>query len=355
MKTQAIVFLTHIESERIFRHFRRLQRETKNLLSAILCIHNPVPSLGQRMMSTIWHRGDIPSPYITVDARAGARLLPNRFAQMKLYGRWYNRGFPDLAYMPALLDQRLREYEYVWLMENDVDYAGNWGAFFGDTVENDADLLATYIYPRYQNRDWLHWSWFDAPPEVQFFHHTSSFNAIIRFSRRMLLTYTEAVRDDRWQGHTEALWPTIARHNGLTVCDLGGAGPFCPEAWRDKHYHNPLVARWNHLEPGRGDLPNLEEPPFWLSRNIDSLLKAGSGEINGADRNLVDEVTFICGPPIVQSAYFHEDPTGFLERDVLYHPVKAGWTKTSQQHRSYFPAVRRRLRPLKAAFRNWLK
>jgi hypothetical protein len=218
MGAQAIVFLTHVESERVFLHFERLHEETKGLLSPILCIHNPVQSIGKRILQRIRGTGNIPAPYLRVDAKSGARLLPNRFAQMRRLGRWYNTGFPDLAYMPALLSERMRGYEYIWLVENDVDYAGNWRDFFRSTMGSNADLLSTYIYSRTQDSNWYHWSWFQTPPEVSFNHHTSSFNPVVRFSRRMLSIYVKSVQNDLWQGHTEALWPTIARHNGLTIC-----------------------------------------------------------------------------------------------------------------------------------------
>src|ERR1700689_2268967 len=127
MGAQAIVFLTHVETERVYLHFERLRQETKGLLSPILCIHDPVRSIGKRILKRIHGNGAIPAPYLRVDVKSGARLLPTRFAQMQRLRRWYNTGFTDLAYMPALLSDQMREYNYIWLMENDVDYAGNWG------------------------------------------------------------------------------------------------------------------------------------------------------------------------------------------------------------------------------------
>lgn len=312
MSKQAIVFLTHITSRRIFEHFKRLREETNGLLFAVLCVHNPRPSFRERIERAFRVR----TPCIEVDGKIGARLLPNRHAQMQRLGRWYNRGFPDLAYLPALISKRLCEYEYIWIMENDVDYAGDWRQFFDDTMENQADLLTTYAYPRSENRNWCHWSWFETPPEVTFDQHTSSFNPIARFSRRMLAAYLRAVQDGRWQGHTEALWPTIARHNGLTICDLGGTSPFCPEPWRNKHYYNPPVAGWNNYEPGRGDMPKLSSRPFWMLNS-----DVSEPPTNDITDNAINEVTFIWAPT-VQDTYFHENPTRFRRRGVLYHPVK---------------------------------
>ena len=208
--------------------------------------------------------------------------------------------------MPALLDKELACYEYIWIMENDVDYAGNWGDFFRGKMESRADLIGTWICARWPEDDWHHWSWFHTPPEVSFAHHTRSMLCIARFSRRLLLLYMDAVWNELWQGHPEALFPTIARHNGLTVSDLG-AGEFCPEQWRGKSYHYPWVEGWA-------------------------------------------KATFLHAPT-VQSVYFHEEPTRFREPNLLYHPVKAGWTKAPPRRRSL--AFRSRFQWLKPTLRFW--
>jgi hypothetical protein len=314
MTRHAIVFLTHIVSKRILLHFKRLQEETNGSLFSLLCIHNSQLSMGSRVERGI-SSFRLPTPSLDVDAQSGARLLPNRHAQMRRLGRWYNKGFPDLAYLPAMMSEKMRQYEFIWLVENDVDYAGDWLKFFSSTLENDADLLTTYAYSRAENTNWDHWSWFEPPPEVSLDKQISSFNPIARFSKRMILAYFQAVESDGWQGHTEALWPTIALHNGLTVCDLGGNGPFCPAQWRDTHYYNPVVDGWDKYAPGRGDMPHSPRP-FWL---LDSKERGASR--TDCDASEINKVTFICYPT-VQKRFFHEDPSRYLLRDVLYHPVK---------------------------------
>src|SRR3982074_455224 len=125
MSDQGIVFLTHVESERIFRHFQRLRVETKGLLSPLYCVHDPIQLLAfsKRIFDAIKlpFRHHIQPPDLRVDVKSGAQLLPNRFAQMRCRDGWYNYGFSDLACMPALLSERLRGCEYVWLIEHDVD------------------------------------------------------------------------------------------------------------------------------------------------------------------------------------------------------------------------------------------
>ena len=56
--------------------------------------------------------------------------MPRRYRDMHRLGRWYNKGFTDLAYLAAMIGNQLRQYEYIWLVENDVDYAGTVTALF---------------------------------------------------------------------------------------------------------------------------------------------------------------------------------------------------------------------------------
>ena len=78
------------------------------MLSPILCIHDPTRTL---LETAFWKKFagtvDIPTPYLRVDGERSASLLPTRFVQMQRLRRWYNTGFPDLAYMPALLSERI--------------------------------------------------------------------------------------------------------------------------------------------------------------------------------------------------------------------------------------------------------
>ena len=328
MSRHAIIFLTHILSARVFRHFTRLQKETDGLLFSTFCLHVARPTVGKRLEKVI-SRFLMPTPRLEIDVKSGARLLPNRYAQMRRLDRWYNRGFPDLAYMPAMMSEQVRHYDYIWLVENDVDYAGHWSEFFYRTMENKADLLTTYAYSRLENRNWDHWGWFKPPPYVSFDQHTSSVNPIARFSRRMLSAYIQAVEYDGWEGHTEALWPTIVRHNGLTISDLGGTGPFCPEEWRNKSYYNPVVDGWDNHPPGRGDISDVSPRPFWL-RNSQ---KSGTSmpDYPDYDDSPVNKITFVCYPTVLDS-FFYENPPLFRQRNVLYHPVKAGPSRLNRDY-----------------------
>ena len=267
---QAVVFVTHTQNSEIGRHFARLQSEVAGLVDVFVCLDASDPTQPCE-------------PNFPVDFRIAredaARVLPRRYQESReRTGGLLNGGYTDLAYWPALMDDRLASYKYLWILEYDVDYSGDWRDFFTRTMPSSADLLGTTIFPRTQSKDWVFWESFRSPPEVPFEAQLRSFIPIARFSRRMLEVYTDAVSDSRWGGHTEALFPTIAHFNQLRVEDLGGEGPFCPPEWRSKNYVNtPLDAK---LSPG----------------------------------------TFVYRP--ATHSYYHDTPQEFSRRDFLYHPVK---------------------------------
>lgn len=266
--------LAHAVEPRIVRHFERLKSQTAGLLDAFLCVDG-------RHATT--HASIAAADFVVDDIQARL-LLPRRHERYLAHGGTLVPGFVDLAYMSAFLVQPLARYEYVWLVEYDVDFAGDWSAFFRQFSGDDSDLLGTALFPRSQSVKWLHWPWFKAPvPEHQ---HCRAFLPVARFSRRMIACYREAVEGGDWEGHLEAIWPTIANAYGLKMQDFGGSGPHTPVGLRGRnytHYHN--------IEDGD------------LSRG-----------------------TFVCRP-VTRLSYFHETPEQFPDVGYLHHPVKADWTK----------------------------
>jgi hypothetical protein len=244
---QAVLFLTHFTSQRIARHFSRLKRETASRLDAFLCLH-------QKRPFTLF-----PADFF-IRSEDSERILPVRCEERQRSGR--NYGFVDLFCFPAF--QRLKRYSHIWFVEYDVDYAGDWGSFFARRMGSRADFLGTTVLPQAESKDWDHWPYFVAPPDAR---PLRSFIPIFRVSQLLFAHYVEAVATGEWQGHFEALLPTIANYYGLQIEDMGG-------------YSN-TPKNESSLSPG----------------------------------------TFVCWP--VQSKYyFHEVPSNFSQREILYHPVK---------------------------------
>ena len=87
MSDQAIVFLTHVQSERVFEHFRRLREETSGLLPTLLCIHDPsqLPHFAKRVVAKFQPSAKtIPTPDIkVVDVKSGRAFYQIDFHKCK--------------------------------------------------------------------------------------------------------------------------------------------------------------------------------------------------------------------------------------------------------------------------------
>jgi hypothetical protein len=273
--------VTHVDGPEIHGHFARLRSQVEGLLDTFVCVDASMPG----------RTFNPPLPaHFRIESQDGARLLPARHVECRSRQEGVIPGYVDLVYWPALLSDRLTAYDYLWILEYDVDYAGNWKDFFVRTMPSRADLLGTTIFSRAESKDWVFWDWFRSPPAVTPEFHLRSFLPIARFSRSMLDLYTKTVQDDQWGGHTESLFPTIAHFHGLRVEDLGGKGPFCPPAWRSSNYEN---TPWDEkLSPG----------------------------------------TFVFRP-VTLDRYFHDSPLQFSRPDFLYHPVKYRPGLRAEQHR----------------------
>jgi len=254
------LFLSHIKSPRIRRHFDRLVEETRGLLT--------------------WRWLYCPKRSALSPFRLGpnaiGRGMEPRATQMRKNGT-LNGGFADVAFIPRAL---ALGSEFVWVMEYDVDFSGRWDDFFRQFGDNRADLLTTSLAPRAECPDWYYWPSARAPDGVSEERMYRSFNPILRISRRFARHYSRAFANADWRGHNEFTLPTIALVDDFRVEDIGGRGSLCPDPRKGRNYFNNPE---NHLDLGPG--------------------------------------TFLWRPSL--KGYFHEAPDQFASRDMLYHPVKA--------------------------------
>ena len=265
----ALLFLTHTNKPRVLHHFDRLKAETAGLLDCFLCVDTEALGLSY---------SDFP-PNLPVRRTDAETLMPHRHRHMAANedGGYFN--FIDLLFIPVAAQLARIGYRRIWVVEYDVDFAGPWSDFFSKLLNSKADLLATTLRRRSSSSAWTYWKRFGCPPTVRPEHQHRSFLPILRLSARMLEAYLEALQDEAWRGHYEALLPTIALHNGLVVEDIGGSGDHAPPSRRGRYYANTADDRF--LGPG----------------------------------------TLIYRPAVSQS-YFGEEPSRFRHAGMLYHPVK---------------------------------
>src|ERR1700676_2325647 len=117
---QAIVFLTHMESEPIYQHFLRLKAETQGILDVYLALHEP--SDGRSGIS-------LPVDFLIPATGLWQNIFTVRYAEKKVRGGTFVPGFTDLIYIPILLGPQLADYSHIWFIEFDVDFAGPWNEF----------------------------------------------------------------------------------------------------------------------------------------------------------------------------------------------------------------------------------
>jgi hypothetical protein len=251
MNTQAaaIVWLTYFDDPEADAAFARLSNEASQWGRVIKMRHDPQGSREPGASATLSiNDGDL------------AAALPARFDRMQAQGRAVNQGFCDLLHFATV--QKLPDFELYWFIEYDVDFSGSWGAFFAEFVECPADLLGTTLYSRSLSERWFHWPWFKSPAEVDERSVTRGFFPVNRLSRRFIEMYAREA--ERWEGHWEALFPSIALHAGLAVEDIGGEGPMTPPHRRGRLYSNSNPHRLEgtfrayppvdtHYFPNRGD------------------------------------------------------------------------------------------------------
>lgn len=132
----------------------------------------------------------------------------------------------DLALLAVW--RRRPAHAFYWLVEYDV-WLPRGGALI---AELDAATEADYLVPfapaaRTPDSNWNHWKWFRHPPEVAPLLEADpprhSMQCIERLSARLLAALDAAYRTG-WSGHPEALLPTIARLNGLSVETMRALG-----------------------------------------------------------------------------------------------------------------------------------
>jgi hypothetical protein len=129
------------------------------------------------------------------------------------------------------------EYDYCWLLEDDVFFSGNWNVFFDAFIGDKSDLLAAKIRNYADDPYWYWWPSVKTPEGtlLSTAELYASFNPIYRLSARAL-DCLEVEMHNGWRGHFEALIPTILTLHGLSMSDIGNKGFYT----NDTHTWIPL-------------------------------------------------------------------------------------------------------------------
>lgn len=275
MPRDCAILLTHTWSPGLARHVERLKQEASGVIDVLLGFHaepdRPVPA-------------GVAADF-TVSMSDADRHFPLRSATFRENfgkGKWST--YVDVLWFAAFLNERLADYDRFWFIEYDVDLKGHWGRFFQAASAYEGDVLATRLKRLSTDPNWSHLPGLRFPSHIT--DPVAGLFCISRLGRPLVEAYVEAMANPEWNGHFEALIPTLARSLGLSVAEIGGEGEFTPPERVNRHY-------------------------------------AGGPHERSSFRT-----TYSFRPPHAYR-YFAERPFRPGKRDTLYHPVKTDvpWRK----------------------------
>ncbi len=116
------------------------------------------------------------------------------------------------------------QYDYVWKIEYDVLFTGQWRDFF-QAHAGAADLLTALVETWESNPKWWWWKTLHGPETIPSLRRLRAFNPIYRFSTGAA-RYVQQQFALGWRGHHEVSMPTLLSRGGFIVVYLGANGPF---------------------------------------------------------------------------------------------------------------------------------
>jgi hypothetical protein len=140
---------------------------------------------------------------------------------------------PGNADIPIILfSLAFPEYEVLWVMEDDVDFSGDPLSLFQTLTGLDSDLLATHVDDFFEG--WDHGARFRSGSHRP---HKKNlcFLPFFRINSRAIQHIHQAY-ENGWDGHHEMVWPTVLRHHGMSIFDIGGCGPYVTPEFRNRFY-----------------------------------------------------------------------------------------------------------------------
>ena len=237
---QVFLFQSHFVSTQVVREYGNIRRATAEMGNFLFLYHN---------------RYDKAPPGLQGHE---LYLFSNESLSKMNYPMTGPSFFPGHVAYPLLQFFRDNpDFDYYWLIEYDVRFAGDWRFFFDSFKDTKQDFLTCRIRRHADEPGWWWW-WLHHPRKsIPLSERLSCFNPICRLSNASL-SFLHQSLSDGWCGHNEVLFPTLLHHNGFTIMDIGGKGRFTPPSMKDKFY----TTQFN--SDGAPDCGTMRyRPSFW--------------------------------------------------------------------------------------------
>lgn len=204
-KKQLVVFMSHVVSEETIWRYRKLRDDVVHLNMDVVWWYNFQPGRKADFPDDIWHE----------DADSVLDIYEYVAPVSTAY---HSAG----AYGSMTMAEKYREYDYMWIVEYDVCYSGNWADFFARMNRQPHDLICERLTSRYKDSGWMWWPISNLTE--RYWHWKDQFKSLVsiaRLSRRMMDRLLDVYKSIRGKPHAyyECLWPTIAV-NEMSCLDI---------------------------------------------------------------------------------------------------------------------------------------
>jgi SAM-dependent methyltransferase len=202
---QAVCFLTHVDNAAVRAEIAKLQ-DACDLLGFSLAVI--VDTAVCQALPNCWS-------YTHESLKAqGYRLLDVAgFPVAMLHG-----GVCDVPLL-AWCNSQNREFDFVWLIEYDIRYSGNWAEFLSLDFGGADFVTSTLLREQDCKFQWVWWESLVTPDGVD---RWNTYCPVFRLSGRAICLMQELRTSPVWGGHAEAFLPTAILNAGFFVgsyCD----------------------------------------------------------------------------------------------------------------------------------------
>ncbi len=247
---QAILFLSDKSSQSIINNFKSISIIGNNETDVFFLYHQKTPNIPNAITSL--------KHYYTFTSNILHELDYKPLKESLLPG---SNHFPLLKFY---LEHP--QYDYYWMIEDDVYFTGNWEVLFKTYQNHSVDFISTHVEKYSESPQWYWWYTLKIHNEnISNTNKIHSFNPIYRLSNRALKCIDKALKSG-WSGHHEVLIPTLLHCSGYTIIDMGGNGSFVIKGFKKQFYDTTTMS---HLPIKLGKKDNYIYHPVKEKKTID--------------------------------------------------------------------------------------
>lgn len=244
-KKQVILLLTNKSIDPIIELYDKLLNEVGDRFDVKFLFHNNEESVPQPILE----RDHFQFSNEDIYRKLGYSVL---FDENFLNG---NAHFPTFWFM-----QNNPDYDYYWLIEDDVIFTGNWNTFF-DTIPDEYDYVTAYLKYFEDEPDW-HWFNFfykgnsDIPKKE--FVLVGAFSPLYRLSNKAI-KYANSKYLEGYRAHFELSISTLLYNGNFKLGDFGAESRFVMPGFINRFYRYNETYRYRPEQTNNVEemLPNM--------------------------------------------------------------------------------------------------